>query len=965
MSSTSDIEVLGARQHNLKNFNVRFPKGRLSVVTGPSGSGKSSLAFNTLFAEGQRRYLESLSTYARQFMAKHEKPDVDDIRGICPTIALEQKNHTKNSRSTVGTATEIYDYFRLLFSKLGQMFDPETGKIVKRDIVVDVLEKILKDYNGQKIYWLFPLDVRAQSTPDERARLLASYLERGFTKILMPQALKAKGPLEFLELEDQIKVKKGGILNKISGINKPWILVDRMEASEEFRGRIEEAIVGAYREGLGRAIFLSLDDDNHLLDHKTFTEFPSVDGEEKRFPELSPQLFSFNSPVGACARCHGFGNVLTLDPTLVIPNPNLSISQGAVEPFTKPSARDWLRDLLKFCQAKKISLNMRWKDLEKKDQDRVWNGEKDFAGIKGMFAELEDEKYKIQTRVFISRYRSPQLCVDCGGERLCKEARFVKFHSKNISELCAMSVEDLALWFQKLKLSSTETAVAKDVLPQITQRLDFLLRVGLGYLTLNRLAKTLSGGEAQRIALANQLGSRLTQTCYVLDEPSIGLHPQDTEKLISILRDLSALKNAVVVVEHDSTIISVADHLVDIGPFAGERGGELMYQGDMKTFMSKDIPGSSTWRFLSGKDHIPIPQRRRLDRVKDQGRRTNWLSIKGCRSHNLKDVELKIPLGVMTCVTGVSGSGKSTAVRKTLYPALAKIFMQDFEEIGIFDQISSFESIKSVVLIDQQPIGRSSRSNPVTFMKAFDEIRSLFANLSEAKKRNYHAGFFSFNVPGGRCEHCEGEGYTRVEMLFMEDMYLLCEHCEGKRFTKEVLEIRFQGKNIHDILNLTVSEARIFFASQAKLNVTLKTLERVGLGYLRLGQSSTTLSGGESQRLKIARELSRSDNKGVFYILDEPTTGLHVSDVKVLGRVLNELVEQGNSVVVIEHNMELVKCADWVIDFGPGGGKYGGSVLDEGTPEDVGRRKKGPTGEFLLEALKNSPALAVEEFLRA
>jgi excinuclease ABC subunit A len=965
MAGTQDIEVIGARQHNLKNIDVRFPKGKLSVVTGPSGSGKSSLAFNTLFSEGQRRYLESLSTYARQFMAKHEKPDVSEIRGICPTIALEQKNHTKNSRSTVGTATEIYDYLRLLFSKLGVMFDPVTGKPVKRDIVSEVVADVLDRHQDKRLFWFFPLDVRSQSTQDERRRLLQSYLERGFTRLVLPQGLTPKSELAAIEFEDQLKAKKSSVLTKISGLNKPLLMVDRMGVSEEERGRIEEALVSAYREGLGRAVLVVTDEDNRIVEVKRYTEFPSVEGEERRFPELSPQLFSFNSPVGACSRCHGFGNLLTIDPKLVVPNANLSISQGAIEPLTKPSMRDWLRDLLKYCQSKKISVNLAWKDLSERDRERLWTGDKEFPGIQGLFSELEEERYKIQTRVFLSRYRSPQICPDCQGDRLCSEARFVRFHEKSIADLCSLSIEDLSKWFAAQKFTPTEKAVAKDILPQITQRLDFLLRVGLAYLTLSRLAKTLSGGEAQRIALANQLGSRLTQTCYVLDEPSIGLHPQDTEKLISILKELSALRNAVVVVEHDAAIISEADHLVDIGPLAGERGGELMYQGDLKTFLSNKHEKSSTWRFLSSEEHIAIPQRRRLDRVKDQGRRTSWLSVKGCKSHNLKDIEVKIPLGVLTCVTGVSGSGKSTAIRKTVYPALAKIFMQDFEEIGLFEQISTFESIKSVVLIDQEPIGRSSRSNPITFMKAFDEVRSLFANLPESKKKNYHAGFFSFNVPGGRCEHCEGEGYTKVEMLFMEDMYLLCEHCEGKRFSPEVLEVRFQGKNIDDVLNMTVAEARHFFASQVKLSGTLKILERVGLGYLRLGQSSTTLSGGESQRLKIARELARSDNKGVFYVLDEPTTGLHVSDVKILGRVLNDLVEQGNSVVVIEHNMELVKCADWVLDFGPGGGKHGGAVVDEGVPEDVARRAKGPTGRFLAEALKDSPALPVEQYLKA
>lgn len=957
------IEITGARQHNLKNISLRIPKEELVVVTGPSGSGKSSLAFDTLFAEGQRRYMESLSTYARQFLDKHEKPDVDDIKGLSPTIAIEQKNHTKNSRSTVGTATEIYDYLRLTFAKMGAMYDPKTGEVVKKNLVSEVVNQHLRQHANARAYIVFPLDFAAKSKIDDRRRLLGTLLERGFSRILLPAEIKIGREVEARDLQMELQNKKSDLYGKSTKAQQLFVVSDRLSIDEEHRSRFGDALSMAYSEGFGRARVLILDEDSKLRFEGRYSEYPSSNGGEDRYPELSPLLFSFNSPMGACEACKGFGNILTLDPNLVVPNTNLSISQGAIEPLTKPSAKDWLKQLLSFCVEKKISLNLPWSAISEKDRTRIWAGEGKFVGLEGMFNELEESRYKMQVRVFLSRYRSPRTCKVCGGERLRAEARHVRFHDKSIGQLSDLSISDLSKWFSSLKLSAVEKEMGKDIVPQIKARLDFLLRVGLDYLNLNRLAKTLSGGEAQRIALANQLGARLTQTCYVLDEPSIGLHPRDTEKLVGILKDLKALRNSVIVVEHDPDIIREADHLIDLGPEAGEQGGALLYNGASSEFLAKGPAESLTHAYLSNRESVPVPKRRRSDRFKDRGRKVSWLEMTGCRENNLKKTHLKIPHGMLTCVTGVSGSGKSTAIRKTLYPALAKILMQENDEIGAFDKVFGFDGIRSVHLINQDPIGRSPRSNPITFMKSFDEIRSLFAGTFEARKKNYHAGYFSFNVPGGRCETCEGDGYIRIEMLFMEDMFVKCEVCEGKRYKPEILEIKYNGKNIFDVLNLTVVEARKFFASELRLNNNLGILEKVGLGYLRLGQSAITLSGGESQRLKIARELSHSDSTGILYILDEPTTGLHFRDVKVLIRVLNELVERGNTVLVIEHNTDVMKCADWVIDFGPEGGVKGGDIVAEGTPEEIVKKAKGHTWRYLKTALDNSVRANVNDFL--
>jgi excinuclease ABC subunit A len=957
------IEIHGARQHNLKDLSVKIPKECLTVVTGPSGSGKSSLAFDTLFAEGQRRYMESLSTYARQFLEKQEKPDVDDIKGLSPTIAIEQKNHTKNSRSTVGTATEIYDYLRLVFAKMGTMYAPDTGEPVKRNLVREVTQDLLKTFPGQRAYVVFPVEFAAKSKIQDRKLLLSNLMERGYTRAIPASSVKVGKAPEFLDMQEELVGKSSTLFGRSGKEQRILVMADRFVLDNESRGRLEDALVNAYSEGFGRARSLVLNEEGDLLFEAHYTDYPSTGEGEKRYPELTPLLFSFNSPAGACEKCKGFGNVLRIDPDLVIPNISLSIAQGAVEPLTKPSNRDWLKQLLVFCQSQKIPLSMPWRGLSDKDKKKIWNGYGDFPGIEGLFAELESDRYKMQVRVFLSRYRSPRMCPECQGHRLRPEARHVLFHDESIGSLSGKTVEELSKWFENLSLTGVEKEMGKDLFPQIRARLDFLMRVGLDYLSLSRLARTLSGGEAQRIALANQLGSRLTQTCYVLDEPSIGLHPRDTERLIGIMRDLKALRNTVVVVEHDPDIIQSADYLLDIGPEAGEHGGRLLYDGPYQDFLKTTIAESTTQKFLQGKDSVPVPMRRRVDRFKDRSRRLSWLELTGCAENNLKNIDLKIPVGMLTCVTGVSGSGKSSAIRKTLYPALAKIFLQRVEEVGRFEKILGFEELKSVLMIDQEPIGRSPRSNPITFMKAFDEVRSLFASTLEARKKRYHAGHFSFNVPGGRCENCEGDGYTRVEMIFMEDLFLKCDICEGKRYKKEILDIRYNGKNIDDVLNLTVTEAKRFFAGETRLVNNLDVLERVGLGYLRLGQPSNTLSGGESQRLKIARELAGSDNVGSVYILDEPTTGLHFRDVKTLIRVLHQLVERGNTVVVIEHNTDVMKSADWIVDFGPEGGDRGGSVVASGTPEEVAAQKKGHTWKYLKAALANATKISVPDLL--
>lgn len=953
MKSQKWIEIKGAKQHNLKDISVNFPKEAFSVVTGPSGSGKSSLAFATLFAEGQRRFMESLSTYARQFLEKQEKPEVESIVGLSPTISIEQKNHTRNSRSTVGTATEIYDYLRLLFAKLGTMYCPDSGEPVVKNLVGDVSRKHFAENSGSRVYLVFPYQFTGQSKVSDRKLSLAGLMERGFTKVFMASDVQDGQDLTPLDIQDELAQKTSPIWGSPNKSVDLLIVTDRLALEKGEEGRFENALVQSYSEGFGRAQVLVVDDEGQLSSKSLYTDYPSTGEGEKRFPELSPLLFSFNSPMGACENCKGFGTVLRVDPGLVIPHPHISIAQGAIEPFTKPSGREWLKDLVLFAKENDISLNLPWEHLLDHEKEALWEGDGEtYHGIRGVFDDLEGDRYKKSVRLFLSRYRSPQKCLSCGGERLRAEARNVTVQGARIGQLSAMTIRDFRAWLKDTQFSAAERATATEIFDQIEARLDFLIRVGLDYLSLDRLARTLSGGEAQRIALANQLGTRLTQTCYVLDEPSIGLHPRDTDRLIGILKDLSALKNTVVVVEHDPDIIQSSDYLVDLGPEAGEHGGGLVYQGSYDDFLESAPDESATLAYMRGEDTVPTPAQRRLDKFKAEKQRVGWIEIVGCTENNLQNVTLKVPKAVLTCVTGVSGSGKSSAIRKTFYPALARMLMSQIEEAGEFERLTGFEGLEGILMIDQSPIGRSSRSNPITFMKGFDLIRELMASTLEARRAGLSAGHFSFNVPGGRCEACEGEGQIRVEMVFMEDMFLKCDVCDAKRYKKEVLAIQYNGKNIHEVLNLTVSEAKRFFASERRLHNIFSTLEKVGLGYLRLGQSSNTLSGGESQRLKIARELMKSQNNNFVYVLDEPTTGLHFRDIGLLMETLNALVERGNTVVVIEHNLDVMKLADWIIDFGPDGGDRGGEIIFEGTPENLVKKSSGFTAEHLSRVLE-------------
>lgn len=952
MKSQKWIEITGAKQHNLKNVDVRFPKEKFSVVTGPSGSGKSSLAFATLFAEGQRRFMESLSTYARQFLEKQEKPDVESITGLSPTISIEQKNHTKNSRSTVGTATEVYDYLRLFYSKLGVMHCPVSGEPVKRNLLSEVTNIHFAKNEGEKGYIVFPFQFTAQSKISDRKLSLGSLMERGFTKAFVEGEVGRGVDAKIYDLQDALEAKTSPLWGKVNRPTNLLIMTDRLSFDLDMRGRFEDALVQAYGEGFGRARIITVDDDGKITGEERYTDYPSTGDGEKRFPELTPLLFSFNSPMGACEKCRGFGSILRVDPKLVIPHGHLSIAQGAVDPFTKPSGREWLKDLVVYAKSQNISLNLPWNKLKQAERDLLWGGDgKEYMGIKGVFDGLEGEKYKKTVRIFLSRYRSGQVCLECSGERLRAEARNVTIQDTRIGQLALMTIRDLKKWFEETEFNTTEKEASGEIFSQVISRLDFLIRVGLDYLTLNRLAKTLSGGEAQRIALANQLGTRLTQTCYVLDEPSIGLHPRDTDRLIGILKELSALKNTVVVVEHDPDIIQNSDYLVDLGPEAGEHGGHLVYQGPYEDFLETASEESATLPFMKGAETVPTPEIRRIAKAKSEKKRVEFLKITGCTENNLQNVDLSIPKAMLTCVTGVSGSGKSSAIRKTFYPALSRILMGQIEEIGHFDKFTGYEGLESVLMIDQAPIGRSSRSNPITFMKGFDSVREIMSSTLESRRAGFHAGHFSFNVPGGRCDTCEGEGHIRVEMVFMEDMFLKCDVCDGHRYKKEVLAVNHNGKNIYDILNMTAHEAKKFFASERRLYQVFSTLERVGLGYLKLGQSSNSLSGGESQRLKIARELMKSQNNNCVYVLDEPTTGLHFRDIGLLLQTLDELVERGNTVIVIEHNLDVMKVADWIIDFGPDGGDRGGEVIFEGTPEDLVKKSNGFTSEHLSRVL--------------
>jgi excinuclease ABC subunit A len=917
------LRIEGARQNNLKNVSVEIPHDRLTVVTGVSGSGKSSLAFDTLFAEGQWRYIESLSTYARMFLERIDRPDVDRIEQIRPAVALEQKNPVRTARSTVGTATEIYDYLRLLYAKVGRVHCAACGAPAASHSAASIADAVLAEHPGARALVTFPLPVPGGVPP---AEVWAALTRRGFARV---------------RLGDRVADLAAPPPAALAGPELDVVL-DRVVLSAGGRGRLVDSLETALREGGGRVAVEVVDGPR-----RAFTEAFRCSACGAALERPQPLLFSFNHPLGACPECKGFGNVLKYDESLVVPDRARSLGDGAVEPWTHPSGKWYQRELVKAARRADVDLAVPWERLGERARRLVYEGDGKFPGINGFFEEIESYRYKLHVRVFLSRYRTQSPCPVCAGARLKPAALAVKVAGLTIAEFTGLTIERAAATLEQLSLTAWEAAVGREILRQLSAKLTFLLRVGLGYLTLGRQTRTLSGGEAQRINLANQLGSQLVGTLYVLDEPSIGLHARDTARLADLCRELATAGNTVVVVEHDRAFIEAADHVIELGPGSGERGGEVVFSGSQDEF--RKTTRSLTARYLTGRESIPAPLTRRA------GRRQ--LVLTGAREHNLKDLTLRLPLGTLTVVTGVSGSGKSTLVHDTLYRAVARAFKTEFQTPGAHTAVTGLEYLKGVRLIDQEPIGRTPRSNPVTYVKAFDEIRKLYAALPRAKTLGLGAGAFSFNVPGGRCESCQGDGFQKLEMYFFEDVYVSCQECEGRRYRPEVLGIKHRGKSIADVLALTVDEAVDFFAATPALSRRLRVLQEVGLGYLRLGQPATTLSGGEAQRLKIAAELAARAAGEMLYILDEPTTGLHLDDVKKLLGVLHRLVDAGNTVVLVEHHLDVVRAADWVIDLGPEGGDEGGEIVAEGAPETVAQTAGSYTGKFLAELLpKNGPS---------
>lgn len=913
---SKEILIKGAKLHNLKDITVGIPRNQLVVITGLSGSGKSSLAFDTLYAEGQRRYVESLSSYARQFLGRLDKPKVDNIIGIAPAIAIEQKVNTSNPRSTVGTSTEIYDYLKLLFARIGKTYSPISGNEVKKHTVTDVVEAALAYPDGTKLLLLAPISIPKDRTVEQVLKLL---LQQGYARILHQG--------EVIRLEEDNLPKKLG---------KFQLVVDRIvvQHNEDFQHRLADAVETAFFEGKGECMLQEV--ESEVLKH--FSNRFEMDG--ITFLEPNVHLFSFNNPYGACPECDGYGDTIGLDEDLIVPNTGLSVYENAIYPW-RGETMSWFRDqLVNNAYKFDFPIHKPWYELSAEQRQLVWDGNKYFTGLTDFFKELEEKNYKIQNRVLLARYRGKSRCHSCHGKRLRKEANYVKIQGKSISDLVEISIEKLQAFFRELTLSPYEQEVAKRLLIEINSRLQFLSDVGLGYLTLNRKSNTLSGGESQRINLATSLGSSLVGSMYILDEPSIGLHPRDTHRLIKVLKSLRDLGNTVIVVEHDADIMKAADYIIDIGPEAGTHGGEVVAAGTYEHLLKAD---TLTGKYLSGRLSIEPPKKRRTS--------PHYISLIGCRENNLKNIDVTFPLDMLTVVTGVSGSGKSTLIKKLLYPVMQKELNASNEKIGQFTRIEGkYKQLQSVEFVDQNPIGKSSRSNPITYLKVYDDIRNLYANQKLAKMRNFSAKHFSFNVDGGRCEVCKGEGEVTIEMQFMADVHLTCEACGGKRFKKEVLEITYEGKNIDDLLNTTIDDAVAFFAAhkQTKIAEKLKPLQDVGLGYVTLGQSSSTLSGGEAQRIKLASFLSKSESKEkVLFIFDEPTTGLHFHDIRKLLDSLQALIEKGHSVIVIEHNLEMIKCADYVIDLGLEGGEKGGSIIAKGTPEEIAKCKESYTGSAL------------------
>lgn len=925
------IIIKRARVNNLKNLSVAIPRNKLVVITGLSGSGKSSLAFDTLFAEGQRMYVESLSSYARQFLGRMEKPEVDYIRGVSPAIAIEQKVNTRNPRSTVGTTTEIYDYLKLLFARIGKTYSPVSGKEVKRDTVTTVVDVINKLDAGTRIMIASPLHIKKGRKLADELNLL---LSKGFARILVNGEVKFIEELIGTEAEGAKKKKAVKVEGDIE------VLIDRASVNpedEDTTFRIADSVQTSFFEGEGDCIVYA---EGKSKLH--FSDRFELDG--MKFTEPSVNFFSFNNPYGACQTCEGFGKILGIDEDLVIPDKSLSVYEGAIAPWRSETMGEWLKPLLKTGIKFDFPIHRPYNELTQKQQELLWTGNEYFDGINGFFKYLESKTHKIQYRVMLSRYRGRTNCPDCKGTRLRKDAQYVKIADTSITDLVLLPIEEGLVFFEKLKLPAHDQKVSERILTEIRSRLEYLTRVGLGYLTLNRITSTLSGGEYQRIKLATSLGSALVGSMYILDEPSIGLHPKDTDRMVSVLKTLRDLGNTVIVVEHEEEIMRAADQIIDIGPDAGSHGGELVFQGSLK-----DVNGkvrSHTTDYLSGREEIAIPSLRR--KWKDS------ITVFGARENNLKNLTVKFPMGVLAVITGVSGSGKSTLIKKILYPAVGRLNGSVAEAPGKYDKLEGdFQKVTQVEFVDQNPIGKSSRSNPISYVKAYDAIRNLYADQPLSKQRGYKPSHFSFNVEGGRCETCEGEGEIRVEMQFMADIFLKCESCHGKRFKQEVLEVEYNGKNIADILDMTVEDGLNFFRDKKAVYDKIFPLNDVGLGYVKLGQSSNSLSGGEAQRVKLASFLGKNSPEGhILFIFDEPTTGLHFHDISKLLKAINALVDQGHSVIVIEHNLEVIKCADWIIDLGPEGGeKKGGTLMFEGTPEDMAKKGKGYTAEFLKKKL--------------
>jgi len=962
------ILIRGARTHNLKNISCDIPHGKLTVVSGVSGSGKSSLAFDTVYAEGQRRYVESLSAYARQFLERIEKPDVDLIDGLAPAIAIKQKNTTRNPRSTVATATEIYDYMRLLYARCGTVHCIHCDGLVGRDSVDEIAASILALPEGTRLHAIFPVRtavVEAAETiekkPVKRGRKPAADAVTDtpspFTEAMKTRLveLRANGFNRLYQHSRIFEFSSPESLLDLDFSLPVFVLVDRIVVSPDNRARIVDAAEIAYREG-GEIIYEEVpreDTGGERTKHRFSTAYECRTCHRPGM-EPEPRLFSFNNPFGACPRCQGFGNTIDFDLNLVIPDKSLSLNDGAIDPWNRPKYRSWFTDLKKQAKTLGVPLDVPWQDLTAEQQELLLYGNKaGFLGVYGFFAEMERKKYKLHVRVMLSKYRGYATCPECRGQRLRAEARSVRINGRNICEAAALTISAAYKFFLALKLSPMQHEIAGPILEEVRERISFLDAVGLDYLTLDRLASTLSGGEAQRIQLASSLGSRLVGALYVLDEPSIGLHTRDTDRLIRILKNLRDLGNTILVVEHDPDVLRAADHLLDLGPGAGEFGGKLLAEGTVEEILAN--PNSLTGRYLSNQITIPVPTRRR-----EPGR--EMLVLRGARANNLKNVDVEIPLGMLVAITGVSGSGKSSLVHQVLYRAVARALGQTegADPTGLFKDLKGAERLNDVVLVDQTPIGRTPRSNPVTYIKAFDLIRELFAAQPEAKKQSLTPGHFSFNIPGGRCKTCEGDGTVTVEMQFLADVELPCEDCNGTRFQPKILGVHYKGKNVHEVLNLTVKEALRFFVGLPRLLDKLAVLDEVGLGYLRLGQSATTLSGGEAQRVKLAAHLAqvraansnaRTTVSRVLYILDEPTTGLHFDDVSKLLTAFRKLIDGGGSLVVIEHNLDVIKSADWVIDLGPEGGSGGGQIVAVGTPEEIAANLHSHTGKWLAKVL--------------